>query len=111
MSISNSDTNAIVWILDDNKSGKITNVELTGTFVKRSLVRREVRYEAFQGNEFLWRDISWDNSNEKIIGSNLINVNNTVYFDSLTLLFNKEKTGENYFTGSYKILFNMQLIN
>jgi len=68
---------------------------------------------AFNDNVFTWRDISWDNTNEKYIGNGIINLNNTVYLDTLALLFKKKPEKDrgmnNYFTGLFSIVFNMRV--
>jgi len=101
--------NAIIWISKNDGEGEITNVKIRKTLEKRDNYGECL---AFNDNVFTWRDISWDNTNEKYIGNGIINLNNTVYLDTLALLFKKKPEKDrgvnNYFTGDFSIVFKMR---
>ncbi|ORX55238.1 hypothetical protein BCR36DRAFT_410182 [Piromyces finnis] len=97
--------NAIVWISNNNNAGEIANVKLEKTFIKRD----EDECTAFK-NTLIWKDISWDHLNEKYIGNDIINLNNTVYLNTLALQFKKynDRGRNNYFTDDFSIAFKMK---
>jgi len=108
VSINDMGANAIVWVLNKGSIGEISDV-----IIHKSLVKRDDMKEcnAFENNNFIWRDISWDNTNEKSISNNAISLNNTVYLDTLALLFRKKNDNEgknHYFTGGYTIGFKIK---
>jgi hypothetical protein len=107
LSIDTNNINAIVWVSNNGSHGKIDNVKLEKKFAKRD---DDSSCEAFKSGTFIWKDISWDNSNEKYIGSDLINLNNTVYLDTLALQFKKsnDKGKNNYFTNDFQIAFKIK---
>jgi len=104
ISMQNVNANAIVWVLNNGENGEIENVNL----LKNSSKREEISCLAFDPN-FIWEDISWDSLNEKSF-SGVINLNNTVYLNTLALLFKKKNSnGSNdYFTNDYKIEFKIK---
>jgi len=67
--------------------------------------------KAFDPN-FIWKDISWDSTSEKIFSEkdNLINLNNTVYLNTLALLFKRKNSIEenDYFGGEYSLSFTIK---
>jgi len=102
------DINAIVWVSNANNAGEIADVQLKKNFNKRD---EPIEYEAFKGSVFIWKDISWDNTNEKIIANNLININNTSYLDTLALQFKKENnpiSANNFFNKKFSIDFKIR---
>jgi len=107
ISLENVNANAIVWVLNNEKNGEITDVNL----VKRSVKREENNCNAFDP-DFIWEDISWDSTNEKVFSekNSLINLNNTVYLNTLALLFKrKDSNSDNdYFTGDYTLNFKIK---
>jgi len=109
----NNNVNTIIWVLKKGDKGEITNVKINKTLVKRAI---EKNCKAFDDDKsvFFWNDISWDSNNEKYIGEingvGTVNLNNTAYLDTFTVLFKKKNSnGSNdYFTGDFKIVFNMR---
>jgi len=106
LSINVNNINAIVWVSNNANEGEIDNVKLRKTFDKRD----EDACDAFKSNTFIWKDISWDNTNEKYIGSEMINLNNTAYLDTLALQFRKsnDRGTNHYFTGDFTIAFKIK---
>jgi len=107
ISMQNDNVNAIVWVLNNGNNGIIENVNLLKNLSKRD----ENSCGAFDPN-FIWEDISWDSTNEKSFSdrSGVINLNNTVYLNTLALLFKKKNSnGSNdYFTNDFSIDFKIK---
>jgi len=104
-----NNVNTIVWVLKNGDKGEITDVKINKSLVKRA---NEKNCKAFDDDNtvFFWKDISWDSNNEKFIGDGIINLNNTAYLDTFTVLFIKKySNGENnYFTEDFSIVYNMR---